>query len=1048
MLKFTSWEHDHDTYHPEHLILAAPNKLKQDFLTRQEVDCIFVEGVLIQRVILWVKQTTNKPKVIILMMDVDTLVREEGPISKKDRKVILSMGYDLKYQVMAAHQSGASLYQSRLVVTMHSKTIRWTEEETKQDLPIRPMRNLLREYLIPKKAYSQAKTMTHSQKFTGLISNLKFSKEGNFIYDINGLMPDKLGTWIQTEKGIRRVSLEELARAKGVGLRPKEGQTTKTYRRFVRDVTCAHLWITVIDKTANSLERKSDYPRENELRQEDSMETALDEYIPEDEGWQPPDLSPGQPWHCERIHNLKKATAYFPKSIRARLIKEGEEALKVHRQNYSDEGPKRLQLLWWEFPKEHWNALISGSSMNFLIKPTGEMVPNSEMEEPDRKVAALYVDELKSLGVLQPAKGELLANCPLFCVDKPDGSKRCIADCKRGGQNACIGKEPVYLVQKNTILPQLYAGGYSAVADCSKQFHNFPTRQDEQCYLGCIHPITQEQLVWVGLPMGSSNSPSIACKITNSVLRQIKELDIQFSGKPINNTWQCAMDGKRVRPQLGYGRNICNKDDQPLAKLWSMVDDFFIHAATKRQCWQAFKAFLDHMVRVGFICQARKTHPPSQVQKFCGLLFDTTSIPTLRIPPEKISRCLATMTYIKQLDLEGKLSRLSLSILSGLLQSLVEATPSNLGQTHLRSLYDNIHHTSPLMGRNLYYSLVKLEDLSLVAIEWWEHFLKNEVWNTSRAGKMTHLSVNWGDGSGTGAGGTIEQVDPAGSVIQSFMGVWKPQVAHFDSNWKELRTVLTSLGYVAKHHRQKVHGGTVFYFTDNLVTYYVVNNGSSTSPALHSLVHKIKLLELSLQCNLEVIHVPGELMILQQSDGLSRGIPLNRDRLRRSTVLEARDVLKAVPYSRYLQKWALEQVGFHSTQACQHLADGITWGSSLILHQVSIWTPSPETARQAIDWFLTLWVESPYDTCCIMLVPRVLQRDWHFMSKHIQEIGVFLPLSLPTKVAYHSLIPFCLLYCPYYRSSLPSPEGMDSTTNPSRFQKWCDKQAEYVRRLQ
>ena len=189
-------------------------------------------------------------------------------------------------------------------------------------------------------------------------------------------------------------------------------------------------------------------------------------------------------------------------------------------------------------------------------------------------------------------------------------------------------------------------------------------------------------------------------------------------------------------------------------------------------------------------------------------------------------------------------------------------------------------------------------------------------------------------------------------------------------------------------------------------------------------------------------------MILQQSDGLSRGIPLNRDRLLRSTVLEARDVLKAVPYSDYLKRWALEQVGLYPTQACQHLADGIAWKSHLILHQLSIWTPSPETARQAIDWFLTLWVESPYDTCCIMIIPRVLQRDWHFMSKHIQEVGVFLPLSLPTRVAYHSLIPLCVLYCPYYRSSLPSPEGMDSTTSPSRFQKWCNKQAEYVRRLQ
>ena len=29
--------------------------------------------------------------------------------------------------------------------------------------------------------------------------------------------------------------------------------------------------------------------------------------------------------------------------------------------------PEQLQVLWWEFPREHWDALREGSRMNFLV---------------------------------------------------------------------------------------------------------------------------------------------------------------------------------------------------------------------------------------------------------------------------------------------------------------------------------------------------------------------------------------------------------------------------------------------------------------------------------------------------------------------------------------------------------------------------------------------------------------------------------------------------------------------------------------------------------
>jgi hypothetical protein len=55
---------------------------------------------------------------------------------------------------------------------------------------------------------------------------------------------------------------------------------------------------------------------------------------------------------------------------------------------------------------------------DFLILPTGELKLNSPMTESKKEVARKVVDKLKKIGALCPTESELLANCPLFCVDK------------------------------------------------------------------------------------------------------------------------------------------------------------------------------------------------------------------------------------------------------------------------------------------------------------------------------------------------------------------------------------------------------------------------------------------------------------------------------------------------------------------------------------------------------------------------------------------------------------------------------------------------------
>jgi hypothetical protein len=97
--------------------------------------------------------------------------------------------------------------------------------------------------------------------------------------------------------------------------------------------------------------------------------------------WTPPDLSVDGEWYLARLANLKKAASNLPDP--AKIIQDGLEILCIHRDNYSVTGPapSQLQLIWWEFPREHWTALREGSHMSFLVQPGAKDNPNAPMDQ-------------------------------------------------------------------------------------------------------------------------------------------------------------------------------------------------------------------------------------------------------------------------------------------------------------------------------------------------------------------------------------------------------------------------------------------------------------------------------------------------------------------------------------------------------------------------------------------------------------------------------------------------------------------------------------------
>jgi hypothetical protein len=146
--------------------------------------------------------------------------------------------------------------------------------------------------------------------------------------------------------------------------------------------------------------------------------------------------------------------------------------------------------------------------------------------------------------------------------------------------------------------------------------------------------------------MGASNSPALAGRYGAAFLELLRLKSQHFQGQVHQNTWWAhyAFD-KPLDPELGHGLVTIGKDGSPVALAWGHCDDFLLHSPTRVKTLRALHDFLDLAVDAGLLCHPGKLTPPSQVVKYTGYLFDTTLVPTLKIPEYKVDRGLALVSY-------------------------------------------------------------------------------------------------------------------------------------------------------------------------------------------------------------------------------------------------------------------------------------------------------------------------------------------------------------------------------------------------------------------
>jgi hypothetical protein len=156
-------------------------------------------------------------------------------------------------------------------------------------------------------------------------------------------------------------------------------------------------------------------------------------------------------------------------------------------------------------------------------------------------------------------------------------------------------------------------------------------------------------------------------------------------------------------------------------------------------------------------------------------------------------------------------------------------------------------------------------------------------WRIVRSSSVIIALYGFGDASGEGFGGTL--LTPQG--IRYRYGLWGRDVSHQSSNFREMQNLVEmvdveladtfpTLSHLVSTLDALIRSGEapsaeLFLFTDNAVAEGAFFRGTSPNPKLFGLILRLRQLEMHYSLRLHVIHVAGQRMVAQGTDGLSRG---------------------------------------------------------------------------------------------------------------------------------------------------------------------------------
>ena len=250
-------------------------------------------------------QPLQRPKLVIEAWRSDAQLWVNGPASKSTLTRWKKLGYNLHCRKVNATSIGGAIDQDRLIVVrVHQReNLHWHWDSLNRSLEHRrPMENLLTPPgLVPRKLYLRGKQRPHSPQAG------------------RDPMPPKVGSIIQTEKGTRRLTQEELARGLGI---PKGEETGLGVKSLHRSSSLFH-W-EYLSRSLERLQELDEPPptpsagssdpsllQERSEHHKSNSSTSTSPKALHSFSWQPPDLKEDGEWCRQRTANLCKAARAY-----------------------------------------------------------------------------------------------------------------------------------------------------------------------------------------------------------------------------------------------------------------------------------------------------------------------------------------------------------------------------------------------------------------------------------------------------------------------------------------------------------------------------------------------------------------------------------------------------------------------------------------------------------------------------------------------------------------------------------------------------------------
>jgi hypothetical protein len=690
-------------------------------------------------------------------------------------------------------------------------------------------------------------------------------------------------------------------------------------------------------------------------------------------------------------------------------------------------------LIFWRWPAEFRAMARAGHPV--WVKSSLPNYRRPQRQEDDPAIQTQIRAKLENVlrkGYI--SKGQVTSLTSYFAVPKGTNDVRMVYDSTKSGLDAALWVPSFSLPTVDTLTDMLEASSWMSDLDMGEQFLNFPLDPalgpfcgiDVRPYLGSPAGSQTHWLCWTRCMMGLMLSPYITNKgahiAEETVLgdRLSPSNPLRWDHVKLNLPGMSAYDP--TQPWVSRRR----EDGSIAAGVCRFVDDLRPVGPSVEECWSVTHTLACCYNHLGLQITSRKTRPPSQhpgawagshvviqdgnIGVTCGVekwlkakrLLDSL-LAELNQGPQLVHKtleqwrgffvhlqrtypCITPFLKGVHLTLDGwRPGR----------DSEGWKTPSAYVDADMVLAWGMESLDTPLEAPTLVTAVPRLrDDLSCLAQLFQpDHSPVRFIHSTN----ITLVTYGFGDASGSGFGHT--QLLPDGS-IQFRHGTWGSDADCPTSNFRELVNLVTALEEGVRSG--SLHHSEVFMFTDNTTAEGCFYKGNSPSRQLFSLVLRLRLLEMTGQVRLHMIHVAGSRMIAQGTDGLSCGayakgvmagtsmisfIPLHLDAIHQLPQLlewvnswSPASITPLTPEGWYTDGHGLD---------CTAIA-GPVWEPQPSSQQVFLWTPAPAAAYAAVDELSLSRLKRPH-LLHVFLCPRLCTHMWRKKLFKVTDVVLELP---------------------------------------------------------